>query len=180
MKRTVSLIISVIMLLSCLVSCSDSSPAVLTLDEHEITEAKYSYWASSHKGNYMYTYEDIENTASYWQSELSEGVTVAEYFDSLTLDSVKATLINSVLFDKYGLSFTESELESIDAYITDLIKERADGSKNQMNTVLGEYGINLNILRDIYLDEEKGAKVFEYLYSDEGEMALSEKDYEQF
>lgn len=179
MKRTVSLIIALIMIL-CLVSCSDSSPAALTLEEHEISEAKYSYWASSHKGNYMYTYEDIENTAAYWQSELTEGVTVAEYFDSLTLDSVKATLINCVLFDKYGLSFTESELDSVDAYISDLIKERADGSKNQMNTVLGEYGINLNILRDIYLDEEKAAKVFEYLFSDDGEMALSEKDYEKF
>ena len=106
--------------------------------------------------------------------------TAAEYLDSVTLDSVKSTLVNSMLFDKYRLSFTKDEEASIDAYISDLIYERAEGSKNMMNALLGEYGINTKILKNIYLEEEKIAKVYNHLFGEGGEKALKDEDIEKF
>lgn len=180
MKRIISLMVAAVMLCGVLTSCADSSPAALTLGEHKITEAQYGYWASSYKGNYMNSYEDVKNTAEYWQSEISEGVTAAEYLDGVTLDSVKSTLVNSMLFDEYRLSFTKDEEASIDAYISDLILERAEGSKNMMNALLGEYGINTKILKNIYLEEEKVAKVYNHLFGEGGEKALKDEDIEKF
>lgn len=180
MKRFVSALLATAMLL-CLCSCGgDRTPAVMTLGEHKVTEAMYSYWASSFKGTYIYSYEDVVNTDEYWATKIDGEQTVAEYFDALTLDAVKANLAVSKLFDEYRLSFTESEIAAIDGYISDLIAERAEGSKNMMNTMLGEYGINTKILKSIYLEEEKGAKVFEYLYGEGGEKALSDKELEEF
>lgn len=180
MKKALSLILALIFCLS-LVSCGgDKTPAVMTLGDHTVTEAMYSYWASSYKGNYIYSYEDVKNTAEYWNSKLSEEETVAEYFDSVTLEAVKTNLVASKLFSDYGLSFTESELSSVKAYIADLIVERAEGSKNMMNTMLGEYGINLKILEKIYLEEEKSAKVFDHLYGEGGTKALKDEDFEKF
>lgn len=180
LKRTLSFIIALIMALSCLASCADRSPEVLTLEKHKVTEAMYGYWASRFKGNYMSAYNDVDNSDAFWNSEVQEGLTAAEYLDGLTLESVKTYLVCSLLFDKYRLAFEKDELQSIDNYISDLIKEYADGSKNVMNTVLGKYGINTKILKNVYLEEEKVAKVFNYLYGEGGEMALTEEDYEQF
>ncbi len=179
-KRIISLFLGAVVILSCLVSCGDNSEAALTLGEHTVTEAMYSYWASSYKGNYMYTYDDVENNDKYWSSELKDGVTVSEYFDDITLDAVKTTLVNSKLFTENNLSFTEKEIDAIDAYISDLIAERADGSKNLMNTMLGEYGINTKILRNIYLEEEKAAKVYSYLFGEGGEYAVGDEEYSEF
>ncbi len=179
-KRTIALTMVAIMLLLSLASCADNSPAALTLGEHKVTEAKYSYWASQAKGNYMYSYEDVQNTDEYWQSEIQEGVTVAQYLDDLTLSSVKTTLVACKLFDEYGLSFTSDEEKSVKDLINDLVIERAEGSKNMMNTMLGEYGINTKILEEIYLDEAKVSKVNDHLYGEGGEKALTDEDYESF
>ena len=179
-KRIVSLTLATVMLVLSLASCADRSPAALTLGDHKVSEAKYSYWTSQAKGNYMYSYEDVKNTDEYWQSEIQEGVTVAEYLDDLTLSSVKTTLVACKLFDEYGLSFTSDEKKSVRDLVNDLIIERAEGSKNMMNTMLGEYGINTKILEEIYLDEAKVSKVSDHLYGEGGENVLTDEDYESF
>lgn len=182
-NKITSFVLALVMLFSsfALFSCgSDKTPAVLTLGEHKVTEAMYSYWASSYKGTVLYSYEDVVNSKEYWNTEIEKGKTVAEYFDEITLEAIKTNLVTSRLFDEHGLSFTESETKAVDDYIKDLISERADGSKNIMNTILGEYGVNTKILKNIYLEEEKGAKVFNALYGKNGKMELSESDYEKF
>lgn len=181
-KKIMSLFLALCMLLPCalLTSCKDNSPTVMSLDGYEFTEAMYSYWASSYKGNYLYTYSDITDTADMWNSDFSDGMTVAEYFDGITLEAVKTNLVTSVLFKENRLSFTDEEKKSIDDYISDLIKERAEGSKNTMNKILGEYGINTSILKNIYLEEEKAAKVYAHLFGEGGTMALTDEDLEAF
>lgn len=181
-KKLVTIVLAATMLLplAALTACGDSSPAVLTLGGYSVSEAKYHYWASEAKGNYIYSYDDVVNTADYWQSEIREGVTVAEYLDDMTLVSVKTKLVCSKLFDDYRLSFTSDEKQSVVDYIDDLIIERADGSKNMMNTMLGEYGINTSILKDIYLEDAKISKVYDYLYGAGGPEVLTDEDYEKF
>ena len=61
-----------------------------------------------------------------------------------------------------GFCLFDSELTDFKATNTkagkDLVKEYADGSKSTMNTVLGEYGINLSLLEQIYREESKLTK----------------------
>ncbi len=161
-------------------ACGDDSPAVMELDGVEITAAMYHYWASSAKGNYLYTYEDVTDTAECWARDLGNGQTVAEYFDTVTLETVKENLVAMKLFKDYGLKITKSEKEGVDGYIGDVIKEYADGSTKLMNTVLSEYGINTSILKSLYLDETKSTKVFNYLYGDGGKTPLTDEDYENY
>lgn len=180
--KLTSAVLAVSMLLSALFmfSCGDSTPVVMSLDGHEVTAAMYQYWASSCKGEYIYTYEDVNNTDEYWQSEIKDGVTAAQYFDDIILEDIKTTLVAMKLFDDYGLSLTSDEKSSISDYITDLIKERADGSKNMMNSILGAYGVNLKILEQIYRDEAKISHVYDYLYGENGTEALDKDALEEF
>ena len=66
MKRITSIILALVMLLSCLAmtACGDRTPPALTLEGHKVTEAQYSYWASSYKANYLNSYEDVETAQS--------------------------------------------------------------------------------------------------------------------
>lgn len=164
------------------VSCGngDTTPAVMELDGAEVTAAMYHYWASSAKGSYIYSYEDVTNTEDCWQQELSEGLTVGEYFDSVTLETVKSNLVAMKLFEDYNLKITSAEKKSVDDYISDLVKEYADGSEKMLDTVLSEYGINIKLLKTLYLEETKTTKVFDYLYGDGGRKALSDSDYEKY
>ena len=141
---------------------------------------QYHYWASSAKGQYLYSYEDVKNTDECWQSELSEGVTVAQYFDAVTLETVKANLAAIKLFDDYGLKITKDEEKSVTDYISDLVKEYADGSEKMMNIALSEYGVNTKTLKEIYLDETKSTKVFDYLYGEKGKEKLKTEDFEKY
>ena len=53
---------------------------------------------------------------------------MAQYFDAVTLETVKANLVAIKLFDDYGLKITKDEEKSVTDYISDLVKEYADGS----------------------------------------------------
>ncbi|MDD6094789.1 MAG: hypothetical protein PUC29_03490 [Clostridia bacterium] len=162
-------------------SCgNDTSPVVMELDGVRVTSAMYHYWASSAKGQYIYSYEDVSNTDECWSGELKDGMTVAQYFDAVTLESVKSNLVAMKLFEDYGLKITQAEKKSVETYVSDLITEYADGSEKMMNTVLSEYGINTDILKSIYLDETKSTKVYDYLYGEGGKEALSDGDYEKY
>lgn len=181
-KITVSLMLCVALLVGAITitSCGDTTPAVMTLDGHTVTAAMYHYWASSSKGSYIAAYEDVVNTEEYWNSELTEGKSAAEYFDELTLDSIKSNLVGMKLFDDYGLSFEKSEKSGISDYVKDLVKEYGSGSKSTMNAVLGEYGINLSLLQQIYIEEAKTTKVYRYLYGEGGAEAATDSELEQY
>ena len=185
MKRKIaSIILCAAMLLSCaaaLSSCGgDSTPAVMTLDGKTVTAAMYHYWASEAKGSYISSYDDVKNTDEYWASEITDGKSAAEYFDEMTLDSIKTNLCAMKLFDDYGLSLSSSEKSKISDYLSDLVKEYADGSRSTMNTFLGEYGVNLKILETIYRDEAKLSKVYDCLYGDGGTEAPTNDELEQY
>lgn len=176
-KKAVALFLAVIMCFV-LVSCDDT-PAVMELEGNEVTAAMYHYWASRAKGEYIYSYEDVQNTDECWKKDLGNGQTVAEYFDAVTLQTVKENLVAMKLFDEYGLEITKSEKEGVAGYIGDLIKEYADGSEKMMNTVLSEYGIDTDILEKIYLEETKSTKVYNYLFGENGKTPVTDKQYEK-
>ena len=177
LKRAAAMFLAVIMCFL-LVSCDDT-PAVMGLDGHEVTAAMYHYWASRAKGEYIYSYEDVQNTDECWAKDLGNGQTVAEYFDAVTLQTVKENLVAMKLFDDYGLKITKSEKEGVSGYIGDLIKEYADGSEKMMNTVLGEYGIDTDILEKLYLEETKSTKVYNYLFGEGGKTPVTDEQYEK-
>lgn len=178
-KKAFAVLLAAVMMLL-LVSCdNDDTPAVMELDGVEVTAAMYHYWASRAKGEYIYSYEDVQNTDECWAAELKDGMTVGEYFDSVTLSTVKENLAAMKLFEEYGLKITSSEKKGINGYVGDIVKEYADGDEKMMNTVLSEYGINTSILKKIYLEDTKSTKVFDYLYGENGKTPVTEAEYEK-
>lgn len=68
------------------------------------------------------------------------------------------------LYAENGLTMSDSMKDKIDSYIDSLVEELADGSRKTMNANLAEFGINLNILRTVFINEQKSSDLFDYYY----------------
>ena len=169
---------------SLLASCTgDSSNVVISAEgtqSADISANMYNYWASTSKANFMYSYTDIEDTDEFWQSEYEEGKTYAQYLDSLVLEDIKTTAVCLSLYNEMRLSLTESQKKAIDNTIDGYLTEYAGGNKNTLNSALSAYGANMTILRQVKEAEAKRTLVYDYLYSEGGEKALTSRDYEKY
>lgn len=166
------------MLLS-LAGCA-KDPVAFSYNGTDISTNMYRYWLSSYKGTFMYTYTDMSDTDAFWDSVLYGDVTAEEYLNGAVTDNVKRNLVCLSLFEQYGLSLSDSAVTAINEYIEELTEEYADGSRRKLNQMLANYGINLNILREIYIVEEKISLLFEYLYADGGPFALTEETLDAY
>lgn len=176
--RILSLLLAVCLLLP-LAGCS-SAPVLMRYGDSSVTVNMYRYWLSTYKGTFMNTYSDMSDTDAFWNSILYDDVTAEQYLNDAVIENVKRTLVCMELFDQYGLKLSKDTTETIDAYIDDMISERANGSKNVFNQTLAAFGINTNMLREIYLCEEKTSQLFSYLYQSGGPRALSSEALETY
>lgn len=166
------------MLLS-LAGCGED-PVALSYKGVDISTNMYRYWLSSYKGTFMYAYTDMNDTDAFWNSILFDNVTAEEYLNGAVVDNVKRNLVCLSLFEECGLSLSDSDLAGIDTYINELVQEYADGSRRSFNQMLAQYGINLEILREIYIIEEKISLLFSYLYTENGPFALTEETLDAY
>lgn len=181
-QKYLAALLGLLLLLSaCLQGCSeDTSAPVLTLGNVSISENVFHYWASTYKGDFLYRYEDVENTEEFWNGELIDGMSAAEYFDAVILENVQYTLVCMQLFDEYGLVISASEKESIQDLISDYLTEYAEGNRNLFNQALGEYGVNMDLLEQIYIDDAKTTKVYDYLYGEGGQTPIDDSQLEEY
>ncbi len=140
----------------------------MTYNNSKISENEFQYYLATYKGRFRQTYTDFSDTANFYTSEIADGITYESYLFDMILENVKRTLICDALFDEMDLKLNSSVEENIDYYIDDYITEYANGSKNQFNAALSEYGINAAMLKEIYLRDEKTAAVFSAMYGSSG------------
>ncbi|MGN1410511.1 MAG: peptidylprolyl isomerase, partial [Eubacteriales bacterium] len=80
------------------------------------------------------------------------------------------------LFDDYNLQLSRSVEDTINDYIDDFVTEYAEGSKSKLNAALGNYGINMKMLKKIYLRDEKTSALYDALYGSGGIIGLTDED----
>ncbi|MBE6562519.1 MAG: hypothetical protein E7660_02150 [Ruminococcaceae bacterium] len=181
--RFLCLIIAALTLFS-LASCKKKTgvPA-LTLENSVVTENMYNYWLCSYKANFLASYEDVKDTEEFWQSELYDGSTAEEFLEELVLESVEMDLVAMHLFDKFGLSITNEDRKAAENIVADLC-EYTGGGKNDFNRAVSVYGVNYDMLVNIYLEEFKSTYVYDYVFEnnvlvvdDEVKQAYLEDNY---
>ncbi|MDD4773254.1 MAG: hypothetical protein PHZ09_06565 [Eubacteriales bacterium] len=149
-----------------LVSCGSSAPVVMSYKNSEITANMYSYWLSTYKSDFLYFYNNSMEDDDFWNSEVSQGVTSEQFAENLINENIKYILIGMQLFRDYNLKITAETTASINEDINEKIDYY--GGRANLNTALSAYGINIDILRDIYIAEEKLYAVYDYLYGENG------------
>ncbi len=178
-NRIISAAAATLLAACALVSCSPES--VMTYGSHSINENEFSYYLATYKGKYAQTYADFKNTPEYFSSVVTDdGQTVEDVLYSAVVHNVEMTLVCEQMFDDYGLSLSRSVEDTINSYIDDFVDEYADGSRNKFNAALGAYGVNINMLKKIYLRDEKVSALYDALYGTNGIIGITDEDRQNY
>ena len=178
-NRIISAAAATLLAACALVSCSSES--AMTYGSHSINENEFSYYLATYKGKYAQTYADFKNTPEYFSSVVTDdGQTVEDVLYSAVVHNVEMTLVCEQMFDDYGLSLSRSVEDTINSYIDDFVDEYADGSRNKFNAALGAYGVNINMLKKIYLRDEKVSALYDALYGTNGIIGITDEDRQNY
>lgn len=167
-KKIISLALVCVMLVSVLSLVSCGGKKVMKIEDEKISVSVYEveFFMTRMKG-LLQSYGYNVSSSAWWGTIMnSQGMTVDEYYRTRTLKDVSQYMIAQYLFEKEGLEISKDEKQQIDDAI-DILIEFA-GSKNALNAILSEYGVNINILRDIYIGELKMDKVKEHFFGADG------------
>ncbi|MBE6548310.1 MAG: hypothetical protein E7667_05480 [Ruminococcaceae bacterium] len=177
-KKIISLTLICVMLISavCMTSCSKK---VMKIEKSKAYVSAYEieFFMTRMKG-VLESYGYDVSSSSFWGSVISsDGMTADEYYKSEVLGEASRYLIAQYLFEQEGLELTKEEKQKVEDDI-DLLIEYA-GSKNELNAILGEYGVNVKILKNIYLNELKIQKLTAHLFGSDGSKISGSADRKQ-
>lgn len=158
-RKIVAIILACVLVALCLASCGAKGKPLMTLDGSEISVNLFELYLSRMKG-VLCTSSNFGNTATkaeFWDTWLSvtDRTTYNTHYTGMVLEAAKSYLAAIALFDEKGLKLPDSYIEEIDAELEEMLNNEADGSKTVFNAILGEYGVNYDMLREAYIIEAK-------------------------
>ncbi len=180
MKKNIGAASALLLSLSLLTACQSTGVPVLTYGDSTITENQFTYYLATYKASFLTSYADVEDTAAFYDLLLPNGQTGEEYLFGETVNNVCLSLICGELFDKNGLVLDDSVTKAVDSYVQSFIDDYAGGDKRVLNSELAAYGLNVEMLRDIYLLEEKGTVLYDHLYGEKGTVGVTEEELDTY
>ena len=177
-RRALAVLLCLTMLLGAvaMTACSRKGATLLELKGHTISVNQYQLLLSRVKASLYYAGYSVDS-ATFWDMVIdSEGNTYDQYFRNAALSDAKRYLAAAVIFDEEGLVLPQSYKDAIDEDIEEYIRDA--GSKSALNSTLSAYGVNIDMLRDLYELEAKYAYVQAYLYGAEGEKIAANVRYD--
>ena len=158
-KRIIALILACLAILSALTGCASKGKPLITLGDNEISVNLFELYLSRMKGMLCTTayWGSSATEDSFWDTwlDLYDNTTYNTHYTGIVLENVKSYLAALALFDERGLELPKSYIEEIDAEMEKLVEEQAGGSKTTFNSIIGEYGVNYDMLREAYIIEAK-------------------------
>ena len=173
-RRLLSVILCLALLVGAvsLTACSSKSPVLLELDGIEITANQYQFFLSRVKGSLYYTGYNVESE-KFWNMIIDDqNNTYDDYFRNAVLDDARRYIAALTIFEEKGLVLPQSYLDQIDEDIEEYLRDA--GSKSTLNSLLAAYGINVDMLREIYVMEAKYDYLQQVIYGTDGELLAAE------
>ncbi len=177
--RRLRLLLATVFLLASLIGCAPKQKTLMTLGKQTLSVNQYELLLSRMRGQLEYNSYPVDSD-DFWKTIWStDGATYEQYFGESILQQAKDMLVKLYLFEEvYGLTLPDSNAEEIDRYIEDALSMEFDGSKSSFNRALSAYGVNMEMLRENYLMEDKITYLTNYIASITGDSA-KEEYYEQ-
>lgn len=172
-----ALVITTLIFTTCL---SSRGAVVMTYGNTTITEPMFKYWMSTYKANYITYYNDVSDTVSFWDGIMEDGKTGEEYLNSKIIENIKMNAVAAEIFRQSGLKISAETSETVNKKIKDLINDYGEGSEKTLNSLLAQYGVNTDILREIYLTEMMCSQLYSYMYGTNGAQKVSDSDIDDY
>ena len=169
--RFICVIIACIMTILSLYSCSLKGETLMSLEKAEVSVNMYQFWLSRYKADYIKNYMDGVEKTDFWDQiyDIKTNETYDDVLSKSIIENAKTIVAALYMFDELKLELPDSAVEDVDVLMADLVNEVGEGSKNVLNSELAKYGVNYNILREIYLNEQKIVYLQIYLFGEDAE-----------
>ncbi len=181
--RWVAFSLALLLIVPIFAGCSSKGKTLLTMkkDGVKVTFSVnyYRFLLSRLKGNYIdnqYVNESgkTADQAAFWQvKDTYNGKTVQtldEYMREQILEDCQIFLAALWLFEKSDLSLSAEAEVSVEQEMADLLNDYGNGSKTKLNSILSDYGVNYDLLKEFYLIQEKVKAVKADLYGTNGSL----------
>lgn len=172
MRRTARRLLTGVLCLALLLgamamtACSAKGETLLSLEGNKITANQYQFFLSRVKGSLHYTGYNVES-ADFWNMIIDDqNNTYDDYFRNAVLEDARRYLAAMAIFDEMDLVLPEEYMDQVDEDMESFLSDA--GSKSTLNTQLSAYGVNMDILRDIYIMEAKYEYLQEVIYGKDG------------
>lgn len=187
MKKTVIFLLVLCMILP-LCACTVSSPVYASYGKYGITRNMYEYWTAYYKARFYSSFAEYglvdgeQYDESVWDQttggELTLGQQILQHVDSL----INELLVCAELYDQLGFNNDASLKQQLDETVEELLKKdmNAAGSRQELNAILGAYGMNTDTLRRVIEYEAKASIVSDRLFGEGGEHAVTDEEREQY
>ena len=188
-KKITACVLALLMLTLPLVGCSSLGTPVMELGGTEITANMIEFWLSRYKAQFEYYYGDavinqygLSKVDQFWAitADATTGQTYDDVMSSFIYENAETYLCALYIFDQFGLSLPKSTIDEVDVYLADLCENYASGSKSEFNALLSNYGVSYNILRELYLIDEKVDYLQNYLFGVGGTLGVTKIDKENY
>ncbi len=177
--RITALILLTMVLTVPMVACANTGTPLLTLKADGKTYTYsvnlYELQLATVKGQLSANNVSIQGIkpteSAFWdKKDTFDGAlqNIDDYYCNRILSECRYIVVALCLFDRYGLSIGNAEQEKIDEYIEEFIKTDGEGSENKLNSVLADYSINVDMLREHLLNAAKVSAVQQHLYNQLG------------
>ena len=173
--RILCLALACLLMLGTLIGCSSSKKTLMTLGKQEISVHIYELLLSRMKGTLDYNGYPVSEDSFWNQIISSQGATYDDYFCINIRDEAKKMLAKLYMFEEvYDLTLPQKYYDEIDEFISDVIELSFDGSKSAFNAELAAYGVNVDMLRENYVMEDKIDHLISHISSLTGDAAREE------
>ncbi len=172
-KRIFALILALSLLLLSFASCGKNlGKPLMKLGKTEFSVNIFELYLSRMKGTLCSAdyFGTSARSDEFWDTwvDVYDRTTYNEQYTDIVLQTAKSHLAALALFEDEGLKLPESYIEEIDAEMQELVDNVADGSKTAFNAIIGEFGVNYDILREAHIIEAKIAYLQEHLFGADG------------
>ena len=180
MKKSIRIITFILCLALCVplfVSCG--AKTLITYEDKTLSVNVYEFLLSRMKGTLAYYGYEVDKP-SFWKTvvSLEDGTTYNDYFRATIMQQAVYYVIADKMFDENGLTLTEKQESAIDELLDAYVKKA--GSKSKLNEELKTYGVNYDILREVFVLETKIKLLKDHLYGAKGEKIDTEIKEEYF
>jgi|LSQX01.1.fsa_nt_gb hypothetical protein len=169
-------ILAALLIMQLLSGCGGKT--VMKYGKAEISDRIYRYMLMNSMEYYLESLSGAENTPEFWAQSASDGMTLRQFLEADVEKSVKTLLVAVSLFEDYEMKLTPEAEAAVDQDLQDI--EDSYGSKPEMNADLGRYGINADILREIFIMQEKEQALYDFYYGDSGIMLPTDAELDAY
>ena len=149
-----------------------NSQAVVVLGRVKVDEGALRYLSATYKVEYIRTLLSAgvkaSDSESFWNSTDASGKTQGEIYNESFEEYVRAIASACSIFLSYS-SYTQEDKESVKATVAEVLKYKADGSKEKFNELTAEYGFDYDDFCSAAELLYKADKAKTVIYGEDGE-----------